>query len=352
MKKITGTSGTFVPKSSPALALTVVCMFTSSAYSAVIIPDKGGFGGYVNLGAGVVDVKSNMLASLLSSKIELGQQTIDNLNESPDSESSAIPAVNFELSYTFENSRTQLHLGNLLEDFIRFDMNTIAGVRQDIGKAGLVGASIQTTSITTEVWSDPYLTGVKRKETDRTGNGFRLNWQQIMGTGFEVRYSKKEEDIDKERSGESLDLSAAQRKLLDRNGDNERIDVFFEYASEDNRHILTPSLSFIDQDRDGDAMSRDGEDVSINYIYVHNQRWRYVFNASYASLDWKAVNPIYGRKDSTDRIGASATVFFSQPFGIKNWALNATVGYFDDDHDIDFYDTSVTAFTVGMFRRF
>jgi len=244
----------------------MVCMFTSSAYSAVIIPDKGGFGGYVNLGAGVVDVKSNMLASLLSSKIELGQQTIDNLNDSPDSESSAIPAVNFELSYTFENSRTQLHLGNLLEDFIRFDMNTIAGVRQDIGKAGLVGASIQTTSITTEVWSDLYLTGVNRKETDRTGNGFRLNWQQIMGTGFEVRYSKKEEDIDKERSGESLDLSAAQRKLLDRNGDNERIDVFFEYASEDNRHILTPSLSFIDQDRDGDAMSRDGEDVSINYI--------------------------------------------------------------------------------------
>jgi len=77
-----------------------------------------------------------------------------------------------------------------------------------------------------------------------------------------------------------------------------------------------------------------------------------VFNASFASLDWKTVNPIYGRKDSTDRIGASATVFFAQPFGIKNWALNATVGCFDDDHDIDFYDTSVTAFTVGMFRRF
>jgi hypothetical protein len=345
-------NGSTMAKSGGLAALVVGCAFAASSQAAVLLPSKGGFSGYVNLGVGYADVKSNTLASIMKGNVELGKEQIDNLYGSPDNESSALPAVNFELSYTFDESRTQLFIGNLLEDFIRFDSSTILGVRQEVGSAGLIGASLLTTSIATEVWSDPYLTDAKRDDTDRTGSGYRLYWQQIMGSGLEVRYSTKEVDIDKERSGESLNLSSAQRKLLQRDGDNDRLDLYYEMQFNGQRHLVTPNLGYIDQDRDGEAMSNDGYSFAVNYVYTPGSRWRYVLNANYADLDWKKTNPIYRIKDSADRYGLSATVFFNDPFGLEKWALNGTAAYFEEDHDINFYDTSVTLFSVGMFRKF
>lgn len=335
------------------IALALGMAFAASTQAAVIIPTEGGFSGYVNLGAGAVAVKSNMLASILSGKVDVGEKQIDNLSDDPNSsEGGAIPALNFELSYTFEKSRTQLFFGNLLENYVQFDMSTLAGIRQDIGNAGLIGASIQKTSIDTQVWSDPYLTDAKRDDTDRSSKGFRVFWQQFMSSGLEVRYTATETDIDKEQSGDSLALSTAQRKLLDRNGDVDRFDLLYEFSSTDKHHIVTPGLAYIDRDLDGNAMANDGGTASVNYIYKHDDRWRYVFNASYGDYDYKEANPIYATKDSVNEYGVSATVFYTEPFGLKNWSFNTTAGWYEEDHDIDFYDTTVGVVVFGMFRKF
>lgn len=335
------------------LALALGCAFAASTQAAVIIPSKSGFSGYFNLGAGGVGVKSNMLASILNGKVNVGDKDIDNLSDSPDnSEGGAIPSFNFELSYTFGSTRTQVHIGNLLENYLTMEMNTLAGVRQDVGNAGLIGASVQTTSIDTQVWSDPYLTDAKRKDTDRTAQGFNVYWQQIMSSGLELDYSTSEVDIDKERSGESLALSAAQRKMLDRNGDVDRFTMSYEFASADERHVVTPALAYVDRDLDGGAMANDGGSASVNYIYTHNDRWRYVFNASYGDFDYKESNPIYATEDSSENYGVSATVFYSRPFGWKDWAFNVTAGWYEEDHDIDFYDSEVGLVMMGMFRKF
>jgi hypothetical protein len=345
--------GTTVKTLAGATALALGLGLATTGSAAVIIPDKGGFSGYFNLGVGGVDVESNMLASIMNGNIDIGKKTVDNLSDSPKgSENAAIPTFNFELSYTFESTRTQVHIGNLLEDFLRFDSSTIAGVRQDVGNFGLVGASVETTSVDTQVWSDPYLTGAKRKDTDRTGKGFRVYWQQIGKSGLELRYTAKEIDIDKERSGESLALSPAQRKLLDRNGDTERFDMFYEFSSDDKRHIVTPALSYSDRDLDGEAMANDGGAASVNYIYQYDKRWRYVFNASYSDMEMKKANPIYGVKDKYNSYGASVTMFYTEPFGWKDWAFNTTVGYFEEDHDLDFYDSSAGVVTMGMLLKF
>lgn len=221
-----------------------------------------------------------------------------------------------------------------------------------MGRAGQVGASYRGTSIATEVWRDPYLTDAKRQDTDRTSQGFRVYWQQIVSTGFELRYTYSEIDIDKERSGQSLALSPEQRQLLDRNGDIDRFALLYEFASEDKKHIVTPQLTYIDRDLDGNAMSNDGGRASVNYIYQHNKTWRWVVNASYANFDWKQANPIYNGKDSADSYGATLGMFYTGAFGLENWTFNATVGYFEEDHDINFYDTEVSVFTLGMLRRF
>lgn len=335
------------------IALVLGCAFVASTQAAVIIPEKSGFSGYVNLGVGGISVKSNMLASIINGKVDVGDKKIDNLADSPDSsEGGAIPAVNFELSYTFASTRTQIHIGNLLENYLSMEMNTLAGIRQDIGNAGNIGAAYTTTSVDTQVWSDPYLTDAKRKDTDRTAQGFNVYWQQIMSSGLELKYSANEIDIDKERSGESLALTTAQRKLLDRNGDVYRYTMSYEFASDDNRHIVTPAIAYVDHDLDGEAMAHDGGVASLNYLYKHDDRWRYVFNATYGDFDYEKTNPIYGNKDSRTNYGISATAFYAEPFGWKDWAFNATAGYYEEDNDIDFYDSEVGVIMFAMFRKF
>ena len=340
-------------KMAAGLALAWGCAFAATTQAAVVIPDKGGFSGYLNVGAGGVSVKSNMLASIISGKVDVGNRIVDNLADDPgSSEGGAVPVLNYELSYTFEETRTQLFLGNLLENYVAFDMSTLAGVRQDIAGAGLIGASLQSTSVDTQVWSDPYLTGARRNDTDRTGQGFRVFWQQFMSSGLEVRYTATEIDIDKERSGESLALSDAQRRLLYRNADVSRFDMLYEFSSSDKRHTVTPALAYVDNGLDGDAMANDGGEVSINYIYKHNDRWRYVLNASYGEYDFDQKNPIYAYEDGSNDYGVSGTVFYTEPFGWKDWSFNTTAGWYEEDHDIDFYDTSVGVVVFGMFRKF
>jgi hypothetical protein len=339
--------------SSSIAVLAAGCLLAASTQAAVIIPQKGGFSGYVNVGAGAVDVETNMISTIASGNVDVGGETIKDLNSSPGSESAAIPTINFELSYTFEKTRTQVHIGNLMEDFLSFDMNTSAGVRQDVGNWGIIGASVQATSLVTDVWRDPYETNTKRKDTERTNKGARVFWQQIGSSGLELRYTYSEVDVDKERSGDSLDyLTTAERKSLDRNGDIDRYEAMYEFRAHDDRHLITPGLMYTKQDRDGDAMSNDATGISLNYIYIQSEKWRYVFNAGYADLNYDDVNPIYGEKDGGERYSGSATVFYSAPFGLKKWALNGTVGWFQEDHDIDFYDASVGMFSIGMFRKF
>lgn len=341
-------------KLSAIAAIIAGSTLATSAQAVVInIPKESGFSGYVNLGAGGLSVKSNTLASIFSGKVDIGDKEIGSLNDSPNSSNGgAIPVINFEVSYTFGSTGTQVHVGNLLEDFLSMDMTTIAGVRQDVGRAGQVGASYRGTSIATEVWSDPYLTDAKRKDTDRTSDGFRLYWQQFMSSGLEFRYTYSEIDIDDEFSGQSLALTPEQRQLLDRQGDIDNFALLYEFSSEDRKHIVEPQLAYIDRDLDGDAMANDGVRASVNYIYQHDSHWRWVANASYSDYDYKKANPIYDYKDKSNHYGASLSMFYTGAFGLKDWTFNATAGYYEKDNDLDFYDTEVAMFAIGMLRRF
>ncbi len=335
-------------------ALVTGGMLATSAQAAVIsIPKESGFSGYVNLGAGGLSVKTNMLASIFSGKVDIGDKEIGSLNDSPNSSNGgAIPVINFELSYTFGNTGTQVHVGNLLEDYLSMDMTTIAGVRQDVGRAGQLGASYRGTSIATEVWSDPYLTDAKRKDTDRTSEGFRLYWQQFMSSGLEFRYTYSEIDIDDELSGQSLALTPEQRQLLDRQGDIDNFALLYEFKSDNKKHIVEPQLAYIDRDLDGNAMANDGVRAAVNYIYQYSDKWRWVVNASYGDYDYKEANPIYDYKDKSNHYGASLSMFYSGAFGLKDWTFNATAGYYEKDNDLDFYDAEVGVIAIGMLRRF
>lgn len=58
---------------------------------------------------------------------DVGKKTIDSNFSSPSSKGEVLPPFNGELRYTFATTSTQLFVGNLLEDHLRFDLATQEG---------------------------------------------------------------------------------------------------------------------------------------------------------------------------------------------------------------------------------
>ncbi len=334
--------------------LTILCssimlMSTSSTAIAMdAIPKETGVSGFINLGVMGMSVETNMLSKTPLN--DLGKENINSLTDTPDSKSSAIPLVNFELSYTWAESRTQIFIGNRLEDFLRFDFATNLGVRQGAGRAGVFGLAAISTPLKTKVWRDPYQINVKREDTDRTSEGFRISWDKILGSQLEIRASTRDVEIDDELSGTAEGLSAAERALLNREGKTKSFDISYKFTvGGDNR--LVPRLTYIDYDRDGRAMANDGAQLELSYI-IKADALRYVTNLTFGNFEYDEVNPIYSEKDETDRLGFTFTVFWEDIFGLKDWSGNAGVVWFEDDNKIDFYDTKVGAISIGMLTRF
>ncbi|MCP5194669.1 MAG: DUF2860 family protein [Pseudomonadales bacterium] len=112
---------------------------------------------------------------------------------------------------------------------------------------------MQTTNIDTLVWV--FLTDAKRNDTDRPPQASACTGSSSQAADWECA-SASEIDIDKDAAA-SLALSKAQRHLLDRNGDVDHFDLFYEFASADKAPRGHPGLSYVDQDLDGNAMASD-----------------------------------------------------------------------------------------------
>ncbi len=345
------TTSRYRPRSIRTGLIVAGLALASGAQAATLVPEKEGVSGFVNLGVGGINVETNMVESIAGGHIDVGDSVINSLSNSPDDESAAVPVVDFELSYTFAKHRTQVYVGTLLEDYLSFDMFTQLGVRHDFGQAGIVSvAGLGSTG--SKVWKDPYLENGRRQKTDSSNGGARFAWNHILNSPLNVNYQWHNIDMDHEQSGKALRLDRPDQKLLEREGDVHRFSAEYEFELHGKEHLITPGVRYIKQDLDGDAMARDGYGLYANYIYAPSGPWRWIVNASFSSLEADKSNPVYGKHDDNDRYGIAVSGFYQQPFGLKHWALNGTIAYYEDDHDVDFYDQSLTAVTIAMFRRF
>jgi len=331
------------------LLLAVVGGCASAAHALEKIPEEPGFSGFVNVGAGVVSAESNMIAG--NDFGDVGKDTIDSLFDSPDSESDAIPVLNFELAYTFTNTRTQVYAGNLLEDFLRFDFSTLLGVRHEFADDSIVALSYVFTGFPTDVWADPYVVNRKREETDRTSRGGRLTWDRILGSRLQLEYTYRDIEIDDELSGRTqLGLTAEQAELLSREGDHHRAEVLYVFNIGENQ-TLVPALLYGNYDLDGEAMSHDRYSVQLTHTY-HRDRFRLLTNVFFGTAEYDEDNPIYLEERDDDRYGLSFTTFHHEIFGLKDWTGVVNIAGYIEDSNIDFYDTQMLLFTLSGLYRF
>ncbi|MHC4206610.1 MAG: DUF2860 family protein [Planctomycetota bacterium] len=332
-------------------AFVLIALFTTVVSAIEPIPEESGFSGYLNLGAGYLKAETNMMKG--TKIFSVGDDRIDSINEGPDSESSATPLLNAELRYTFAESRTQLYVGNQLEDFLRFDFSALLGVRREFSDKSIGAISYVTTGIAAEVWKDPYVDNAKRDETDRTANGVRLELDKAAGTMFGFQYQFRTIEIDDELSGTlgGLVLTPAQIDLLDREGDHHRGEVKYTWLL-GGGHALVPAFRYSKHDLDGDAMAYDRYAFMLSYAY-RAQKYSLVANASVGTQDYDETNPIYGRTQDDDTYGVGLTTFLHEPFGLpKAYSLVGTLAYYETDSNISFYDSSVLLAGTSLFYRF
>jgi hypothetical protein len=323
----------------------------SHAWALEPLGDKTGISGFINLGVGGGQVESNFFAKIADIDVDLGNDTIDDLG-SPESKDVFLPAVALELGYTFANKKTRILLGNDFADYLQFDRSTRFAIRHDFDNIGTLQlAYLRAAALATEVWSDPYLVGEKRDSTELDVSGARLTWDRMFGTAFELKISATERELDDERSGESQPLTAAERQLLDRNGDVLRAELGYMMKLGDGQ-FLRPSIRYTDDDRDGRAMAGEGIAAEVSYIYTSKKGMRWVSTGSYGEFEGDAVNPLFNKKNDADRYFLASTLFVPGLFGLDKWLANVGVVWGNQDADITFNETKIWLINVGMLRRF
>lgn len=338
------------------LFLTALIMISAGiAHALDPVPQDSGFSGFVRAGAGVLKYKSNLVSG--NPLMDVGQETIRSLTDSPDSETAGMGLFNFELAYTFDRTRTQLTVGSQLEDIARLNLGQQLAVKQELPDKSILMAGFLFSGFPAEVWKDPYVADIPRQETDRDSTGARLVYDRILGSNFEIRYSYRKIEIKDERSGTSpyLGLSSSQRNLLRRDGEEHYLEVNYGFNFR-NRHRLIPSLTLFKEDRDGGAMTKSGLDFQLTYLYF-NDPVTLVFNGLIGASENDEANPIYGKTQEDDRYAAGVQVYYKNPFGWKpfgqeNFSVFAAGTYLLDDANIDFYGTELITATAGVLLRF
>ncbi|MFC3149417.1 DUF2860 family protein [Litoribrevibacter euphylliae] len=315
------------------------------------IPQESGFSGSLVAGLSATSYSSNMISGLGN---DISESNIDSLDEGPDSESDVGFAFSGELNYTFAKTRTQLFLGNALEDMVRYDLSFQAGVRQELADQSIVYGAFLFSAIPTEVYADPYQTGTDRDETDRDSSGARIGWQGIMGSGLGVELSHRSVELDDEEAG--LDLfnqgliTADQMDDLSREGDHNSLSLTYKVML-DKGQFFVPELNYHDYDLDGEAMAKQQYGTALSYFY-NTPKYSVVTRVFYSHFEHDEENPIYGITEEGDSFGGSLVLSYHNIFGWQDFSGIASLAYAESDSDINFYDADVVSGTVGLLYRF
>lgn len=315
-------------------------------------PESRGWSGFVLAGVGYTSLRSNTVAG--NRLFDIGNPRFDSLDARPLLDTSFLPVVSGEIVYSFGGG-WQVFLGNALEDAVTLDLVSQLGVRKDLAENGSLQAGFVFSGVPTKVWEDPYAEGAERKTTDRESTGVRLQWNQVMGSGFDLTFQYRDISIDTERSGEglvSVPCDASCRNLLRRDGDQLTFDASYLFRlGERGNQQLRPRVRYTIDNRDGDAVGGDSIWLQLTHGYFTPGYW-VISNIAYGKANRDARNPIFGVKTDPDRYVLDTTVFFRLDALGPNWQAVGSLSWGKEDAAVDFYDNDLVLASVGLLYRF
>ncbi len=237
-----------------------------------------------------------------------------------------------------------------MQDALRLDFSQQFGIRQKVSDKGIISVSYLFSGTPTEVWVDPYQTGTERSSAEKTANGVRVGWEQIWGAPITVTYTHRNQDIAEESSGGSLGLSVDEQQSLDRNGTVSTIEAAYRWRFQKNQ-LLTSSLIWGNHDLQGEAMSR----IRIGGQLTHSlftQNYTIVSNLYAGTLLYEQKNPIYNSKTDAAEIALNVSLFRHNLFGVESLSGLAAVLWGRSNSEEDFFDSTMSRFSVGLVYKF
>ena len=331
----------------------IIVSFAHDLFAQDELPQTSGFRGYFLTMPGVFFVQSNLIVSGAPLLGDVGNSPIASIYDTPESQAVAALVIAGELNYTFSKSRTQLFFGNRLFDIIRLDAILALGIRQELGKGGILSASILITPLKLKYWSDPFIEGEERTPTPLDFPGFRVRWGRIFQTNFEVTLTARRYQFADERSGEWLvgqgRLNPEELALLNRNG--EFLEVIAGYKIKLGQHELQPLLRYSSSKQKGSAIANKRSSIILDYIY---RSPKMVLDAKiiYKKREADDIHPVFDEKANSNGYGfVIGAAFPVTLFNSPNW--NFTVGgeYARENFNIDFYTSRLAALTAGLLWR-
>ena len=224
--------------------------------------DKHGFFGSILLGGGVAVGKPSGL------EVTDDNKKISTLYERSDSQKRAIPLILGKLGYGFASTGTRISLSNQKSEKSFAD----PVVEQPLKNMGTVRASFGYGK--EDVWADPYVTGVDRREVDEEPYNLRLEWEGILESGFlaTLKLSAIEVDQDLKRDGQ---IMAAEIGYVFPVGENQ---------------MIIPGFDIEVEDRDGENNSCKKAGVSLSHI-IEFDKWQFVTSLGMGKRDFDKTHP-------------------------------------------------------------
>ncbi|SDT89734.1 DUF2860 family protein [Desulfobacula phenolica] len=302
--------------------LFLLSLFFVNAYAGA--PPEGGFSGYLFLG-GAYGKKDMSLNDASDSE----NSTINSLTQSSKSISEFSPFFGGSLNYTFAQTGTTLGLGG--------DDGAGAFISQYMGNFGTISLGMNYSQ--EDVWEDPFLLGVKRKETDIETIGYFLTWEQIMDTSFSLSYGFQTIDIDK-------DLSGKRDKRLKRDGDIHTLNIgcnFFENEA----HEISAGLTYDYADLTGSSSAYKGMGLEFSHM-LKGDDWEIETGISFLKRDYDKSHPEFSkiREDKEFEIESAYTLF--NPLGFNDFFVTISASYSINDSNIKFYESSELSSGLGF----
>jgi len=329
------------------------CLIATPSSGQMSISDSSGFSGFVFGGPGYFNISSSLIVSGAPLLGDVGEPKIVSITDAPSANGVAAFPFVFELNYTFGKSRTQLFVGNLLEDILRLDVRVGIGVRQQLRDNSILTASLLLTPLELKFWSDPYIEGEERKPTGLYFPGVRLRWSHVLKTGLVLTTTFRQYRFNEEKSGEWLfnqgRIDLDEVSLLDRNGDVLKLEALYRIKLK--KHHLSPAIRYWNEAHNGAAMAQKGFTIKLKYLY-QNPKWILDVNLLYGSRKANEIHPIYDTKLDANRYGGSLVIFF--PIKVyKSSVLSIFVGgeIFTENSNVDFFDSHVNMVMVGVVWR-
>lgn len=332
------------------IIMLILVLFSYPSLAQDKIPETSGFSGYLLTGPGVFSIESNLLVTGPPLLQDAGKAEIESIFKAPEAKLAFAWPFAGEINYTFAKSRTQIFLGNRLEDILRLDVPFGIGVRQELTKAGILAVSVLTTPTDLKFWSDPYVEGVERIETDLKFRGARLRWGEIFNTGLELTATMRWYRHKYEKSGEWLidqgRLNPEKKHLLNRDGQVIRLQALYRIQLK--RHRLEPTFRYVIDDHDGAAMANNGYSIKLTYIFL-SKKVVLDANVVYGARKFRETHPVYQKTLEANRMGLALTAFIPIKVTDKYRLLIWMSGeIFREEANVDFFNSQFATIMGGI----